>query len=283
MKEANEEDFLLRQYLLGELTEGEQEFIEERFITDRDFKERALVIEDEMVEDYLYGGLSETEEASFVRHFLSTPEQRRKVRFAAALKKYIVAGAAMHPTKSSGEVRTLGFRASELRRMPLWRTTSLLVPATLTLLFIITIGIGWLAWIQQREKDTAAFHLKLERLNRQPASGDSRWVALSPLNVRGNRDANVLQRPMDDAVVQLWLMLIKDEYQSYQVVFQKENDAEQFPIGGLQTETTPRGRAVPLRIPAEILTPGTFILKLNGVGDGDRIEEIDEYYLHVTR
>src|SRR5215216_6370380 len=98
MKEANEEEFLLRLYLLGELGEGEQESVEERFITDRGFKERVLVVEDELVEDYLSGELSETEEASFVRHFLSTPEQRQRVRIAGAIKKYMAAEVPAHPT-----------------------------------------------------------------------------------------------------------------------------------------------------------------------------------------
>ena len=283
MKEANEEEFLLRRYLLGELGEGEQESVEERFITDRGFKERGLVIEDELVEDYLSGELSEAEEASFVRHFLSTTEQRQRVRIAGAIKKYMAAEVPAHPTEPGGDVRTPGVRDSEFRNRSFWRNPSVLVPASLALLLAVALGVGWLVVKERQRKELADSRLELERLNRQPVSDGSRWVVLSPLNVRGAREANVLRRPADGTVVQLWLMLVKDEYQNYQVVFQKDGDAEQFPVGGLRAETTPHGRAIPLRIPTEILTPGIFILKLKGVSEGNRIEEIGEYNFRVTR
>jgi len=283
MKEANEEEFLLRRYLLDELGEGEQESVEERFITDRGFKERVLFVEDELVEDYLSGELSEAEEASFIRHFLSTPEQRRRVRIAGAIKKYMAAEVPAHPTEPGGDVRTPGFIDSEFRSRPFWRNRSVVVPASLALLLAVALGVGWLVVKERQRKEIADSRLELERLNRQPASDGLSWVVLSPLNVRGDKEANVLQRPAGDTVIQLWLMLVKDEYQSYQVVFQKDGDAEQFTVGGLRAETTPRGRAIPLRVQSEMLTPGTFILKLSGVSEGNRIEEVGEYNFRVTR
>lgn len=282
MKEANEEEFLLRRYLLGDLGEGEQESVEERFITERDFKERALVVEDELVEDYLSGRLSEAEGESFASHFLSTPEQRRRVRVAGAVKKYMAAEVAARPTEPGGDVRTPGVSESGLSHTSFWRNPSVLAPVSLALLLAVALGVGWLVVKDRQRKELADSRQELERLNRQPVSDDPRWVALSPLNTRGDREANVIQRPAGGTVVQLWLMLVKDEYQSYQVVLQQDGDAGQFPVGGLRAESTPRGRAIPFRIPAHLLPPGTFILKLNGVGEGDRVEEVGEYNFRVT-
>ena len=283
MKEANEEEFLLRRYLLGGLGEGEQESVEERFITERDFKERVLVVEDELVEDYLSGKLSETEEESFVSHFLSTPEQRRRVSLASAVKKYMTAGVPAHPTEPGGDVRTPGVVDGEFWHRPFWRSPSVLVLASLVLFIAVALGVGWLVVKERQRKELVYSRLQLERLNRQPISDGSHWVALSPLNVRGDMESNVLQRPAGGTVVQLWLMLIKDEYQSYRVSLQKDGDAEQFPVGDLQAVDTPRGRAIPIRIPAELLTPGTFVLKLNGISEGNHIEEVGEYNFRVTR
>lgn len=283
MKEANEEEFLLRRYLLGELGEDEQESVEERFVTDRDFKERALVVEDELVEDYLSGNLTEAEGASFASHFLSTPEQRRRVKLAGDIKKYVAAAVSAHPTEPGGDVRAPGVGGGEFQHRPFWRRPSVLVPASLALLLAVALGVGWLFVKERHRRELAYSRLQLERLNRQPVSDDSRWMALSPLNVRGDRKSNVLQLPAGGTVAQLWLMLVKDEYRSYRVVFQKDGDAEQFPVGDLRAEDTPRGRAIPLRIPAELLTPGTFTLKLNGVSEGNRIEEVGEYNFRVTR
>lgn len=283
MKEANEEEFLLRRYLLGELGEGERESVEERFITESDFKELALVVEDELVEAHLSGELSETEEASFVSHFLSTPEQRRRVGLAGSLRKYMAAGAPANPTEPGGEIRASGLNGGEFGHMPLWRRPSVLVPASLALLLAVVLGLIWLVGVRRRGSELADFRGELERLNRQPAAAGPPWVALTPFNLRGDGEANVLQRPAGGTVVRLWLMLVKDEYQSYQVVFQKDGDAEQLPVGGLRAETTSNGRAIPFTIPADPLTPGTYVLKLNGVVEGDRTEEVGEYNFRVAR
>jgi hypothetical protein len=144
------------------------------------------------------------------------------------------------------------------------------------LLLVAVLGPSLLVGTRQRGKEFA----DLERLNQQPASDGPSWAVLSPLNVRGGRETNVLQRPAGGTVVQLWLMLVKDEYPSYQVVIQK--DAERLRVGDLRAETTSRGRAIPLRVPAELLPPGTYILKLNGVGEGGRVEEVGEYNVRVT-
>lgn len=281
MKEANEEEFRIRQYLLGELREGEQESVEERFITDRDFKELALVVEDELVEDYLSGALSAAEEASFVRHFLSTPQQRRRVGRAGALRRYMAAGVHTHPTEPGVEIRTRGFR-SESSRRPSWLTPSVLVPASLALLLAAVLGLSWLVGTRQRGKELADSRQEMERLNQQPDSDGPFWAVLSPLNMRGDRETNVLQHPADGTVVQLWLMLVKDEYPSYQVVIQRDGAAERLPVSALRAETISRGRAIPLRVPAKLLPPGTYILKLNGIGEDGRIEEVSEYNFRVT-
>jgi hypothetical protein len=283
MKDADKEERILRQYLLGELDEDEQEYIEERFITDRDFKERTLITEDELVEDYLSGELSEVEKKLFLGHFLSTPEQLRKLRIASSLKKYLNTEMPMHPTKPGGEVRPPGIRESAIRNKPFWRNPMIFVPVSLTLLFAVIFGLVWLVGVQQRRKQLAELRLEVEQLNNQAVSNSSRGIFLTPLNARGDRDANILPAPANGTVAQLWLMLIKDEYPSYQVIFQKDGNAEQFPVSGLRTEVTPRGKAIPLRIPAEILNPGTYILKLNGITDGERIEEVSEYNFRVAR
>jgi hypothetical protein len=74
-------------YLLGRLGQDEQERIEERFLVDQDFFEEAQILEDEIIDDYLSGTLSDRE--GFIRCFLSTPRRRQKVRNAMALAMYI--------------------------------------------------------------------------------------------------------------------------------------------------------------------------------------------------
>jgi hypothetical protein len=81
----------IRKYLLGELAREEQQRLEERLLTEDEYFERLLLVEDELIDSYVQGKLSATERGRFDRHFLATPEHQQKLRFAKALKKYVAA------------------------------------------------------------------------------------------------------------------------------------------------------------------------------------------------
>jgi len=83
------EENLIRGYFLGDLAEGEQERVEERLFTDREFFETSLVIEGELVDDYALGLLPKNEREKLLRRFLRTPQQYQKVRLAKILEQYI--------------------------------------------------------------------------------------------------------------------------------------------------------------------------------------------------
>ena len=81
-------EVIIKQYLLGELPYNEQDQIEERLLTDPKFFEESLIVEDELVDEYLFGLLSDPEEEKFERHFLSVPQQRQKLELAKTLERY---------------------------------------------------------------------------------------------------------------------------------------------------------------------------------------------------
>jgi hypothetical protein len=80
MNELEQEQQVITEYLLGGLDEETKQQVEERVITDRKYKEEVLMVEDELVEDYLAGRLPETKRDRFRRHYLSGPSQRQKLR-----------------------------------------------------------------------------------------------------------------------------------------------------------------------------------------------------------
>ncbi len=77
----------IKHYLLGMLDAEEQQRIEEHLISDRDFFEQVMIVEDELIDEFLDGSLSEKER--FVTHFLASPEQRRKLKRVQAIKRFI--------------------------------------------------------------------------------------------------------------------------------------------------------------------------------------------------
>jgi tetratricopeptide (TPR) repeat protein len=79
---------LIRSYLLGNVSEQEQEDLEERIMTDDEFSDLACVIESILVEEYLEGTLATEDRVRFEKLLLATPQGAEQLRFASALKEY---------------------------------------------------------------------------------------------------------------------------------------------------------------------------------------------------
>ncbi|HKQ77001.1 MAG TPA: hypothetical protein VJ810_25120 [Blastocatellia bacterium] len=82
------DDNELRKYLLGRLPEAEREVFDELSIVDDIFVERLDAIEDDLIDDYVYGEISGTELAQFESHYLASPHRREKVKFAQAFQPF---------------------------------------------------------------------------------------------------------------------------------------------------------------------------------------------------
>ena len=80
-------DERIRSYLLRDpmLTQEDIAQLEESLIEDERYLERMLLIENELIEDYLRGALSAEEAQRFNTHFLITPERQEKLRYLRAL------------------------------------------------------------------------------------------------------------------------------------------------------------------------------------------------------
>ncbi len=72
-------------YLLGELAEEEQVEIEDRAFADPKVLQEILVVEQDLVDDYVSGDIPEGKQGNFETHFLASGERRKKVAFARAL------------------------------------------------------------------------------------------------------------------------------------------------------------------------------------------------------
>ena len=59
----------LKSYLLGELAQEEMRELEERLLREEEFANQVLLIEDELIEDYVLGELSSKEQQQFQKYF----------------------------------------------------------------------------------------------------------------------------------------------------------------------------------------------------------------------
>src|SRR5947207_2882679 len=110
----------IRRYLLGQLTDGELEETEQDLLTKEELLEELLMVEDDLIDEYLAGELSRDERVQFEQHFLATPERHDKLKFGRAFEKYLsskvaVASVAKPKTARTRWTWTQPFFSSPLR------------------------------------------------------------------------------------------------------------------------------------------------------------------------
>lgn len=80
---------LMTRFLLGELSEEERPAVEERFLSDNEFFNQLLVVEDSLIDDYLLGRLSDDRRQRAESLLQSSAAQRREVEFNRGLISFL--------------------------------------------------------------------------------------------------------------------------------------------------------------------------------------------------
>jgi hypothetical protein len=72
-------------FLLGRAGEAESAELKARMEIDAEFAQQAAIVEDDLVDEYVQGRLSEVDARDFRNHYMTGPERLQKVNFASAL------------------------------------------------------------------------------------------------------------------------------------------------------------------------------------------------------
>ncbi|MEO6726049.1 MAG: tetratricopeptide repeat protein [Blastocatellia bacterium] len=91
-------DTELRQYLLGELSSDEDMKIEEQLLVDGNAIEQMMMVENELIDDYLTGTLPPSQREKYQTLFLATREGQQKVKAARVLKSQLAKFREPEPT-----------------------------------------------------------------------------------------------------------------------------------------------------------------------------------------
>lgn len=84
----NQDQAQIRQYLLGQLSEAEQEKIEERLMVEDELFDEFEASKDDLVEEYCAGDLGSAERDWFENHYLASTEGRERQAFALTMDYY---------------------------------------------------------------------------------------------------------------------------------------------------------------------------------------------------
>ena len=303
----------LKSYLLGELGPDERHRLEQRLMTDSDVFEELHRIEDELIDDYLEGGLSGRERERFENFFLAAPERKQRLSFAKSLKRYLAA----HKSESGQQVPGSDFLHSFVHSRNL-----VLKWALAASILLMIAGGSWsvlhisglraaldlertetrasqerLNNVQIRNRELAASleneQSRIRQLEQQAAelkkyqkSGPSLLpgqnltttiaVSLVPLT-RGTDSAPKIAIPAGTNLVRLDLKIESQDYLRYQAALQRVGEDEII----AQTELSMQGRLPGLFVPAELLRPEDYVLTLSGITAAGDIESIRSYYFRV--
>lgn len=171
------EEKYLTQFLLGELSEGERERLEESHFADDDAFEQMLLAEDALIDAYARGELSVEQRRRFEERFLASSRGRERVQFAHSL-----AGAV---SDARSPVTTLK-PTPRPSRPPFFTALSargvVLRFAFAAATLAVVLGLTWLLFervrmreeLQQLRADRAAIIEKAQEMERRAAAEQTR-------------------------------------------------------------------------------------------------------------
>jgi hypothetical protein len=318
-----ENERLIRQYLLGELSEEGQAKVQDRLLCDRQFFDRLVVEENELMDDYLRGALTRQSEEKFESYFLASPERRQKLRFAKALKKRI-----------SEEVLSKPCIEESPRRKHLFGLKGFSLPsfaagAVAALIFVVSAWVAienarlrrqidnaraaqaeWLERAQQSERrlsdekqrnrelaqeierersHSSELEREAERLKQAREAGRAGIrggvvsLALMPGLSREGDQSNQLEISQGTSRVRLELYPEKIGHKNYRAELRTREGKLIWSGNGLKLRKTVSGDQVIVYFPAAILTKGDYVLMMRGVEGEENQERAGTYYFRAMK
>lgn len=269
MKDTIKEKLIVK-YLLGQLSDAKMVKIEEKYVTDKNFFEQLLAIEDDLIDDYVRGRLTRRQRRQFETYFLSTPERRDKLEFAFSLLNLIPESRNQMLDRVMARITFLNDQVNQLFKSPIFQT------GLATAVVVLIITIAWLL-VQFKQKLTEQQSLKplLVSFNLLPGTyrEDKSSVIHSPFIITNNVQ-----------LVQLRLEVWSEEtYESYRAMLKAPSGEEIWQQNLLKLQTTNRGNFIVLMLPQNLFSDGEYEIELSGKKLQGEFKNIGYYYFKIVK
>lgn len=242
----------IRLYLLGQLNEADEQKIEERLMLEDDLFQELEISKDELVEEYRAGELRETERREFEQRFLATPEGRDAQVFAAAV-------GCLNPNVPAVRKPTLIDRIRDFVGQRPWALATTAAAAVILAVVLIP-GV-----IPDRRQSSISIALSSSAAGtRSPGSGGYHKISIAP-DVGEVKASLELPEPPAAQV-------------TYRAVLDDQLNTKAVKVTGHE------GKNVSVVIPADLLVPGRYALRLYSTApDGAEQPVPGEYLFQVTK
>lgn len=298
----------MKRYLLGEASVEQRADLENRYLSDADLFEELTETENDLIDAYVRGGLSDGDRQAFEKQYLSSPRRRARVQFASAL------AAISREPRQGAPVATFSFR--QWLTSPLIHSSSRLRWGLALATLVIVVGVGW--W--------RTYDRGLQANLRQAAVRPNGTIpprAVAPatnppsqgtVKVGENEIAEAHPPKLDEFTVQLtagvsrspgsetktvslaqtrWinfqLALEDNAYSAYTAVVETAEGNRIQRIAGLRSHVAGGNTVVNLRVQSKLLSAGDYDIRLNGtdgIAAGEtkaNEEEVDVYTFRAVR
>jgi hypothetical protein len=237
----------LRQYLLRQLAEDQQELTEKRLFTDDEFFEELEIAEDELSDDYVSNELTPDQRRRFEQFFLISPERQGKLRFARALAR-------QRPPASTDEPTWI-----ERIRLVWHSQTPLIRAAAVAAAVVIVAGALWFA-----------------RPDSSPQTFATLTLTISTADRAAGVPATKLTLPIQGDGLRLKLKLPEQSRTAarYRVDMQKANGGTQ-PLAPVLHD----GDSLVVELPAAQLSRGEYAFKVSAINPDGSDRPLSGSYL----
>jgi hypothetical protein len=297
-----ENDDLFKRYLLGDLSQEEEEELEKRCNSDAAYSEALEAAENDLIDAYLCQELSDRERRQFDTHFQDS-ERHLRVEVARML---------MSP--EARRKLSLGPIVQE-RPVPWWSASFLIraglagaaIVGIIAIAFLLVQNVHLRQELNSSRSTQTALKNQVDSLQRQNATAHVGFqgrvpppqspaasivsVVLSPGLLRTRASQSNRQLVLSPATTAVVLVLALEpsnatptNYSRYDVVLESVEGTTIQRLKGLTSSPAPDGgKLVAARFAAPMLKDGDYIVTLVGRADGDEGRELASYSFSILR
>ena len=253
----------VRRYLLGELEEAEQERIELRLLTDLSFGEEFDTIVDELTDQYVRDELTVDERKRAEKHFLSAPERRAKLEFATELLNHADAERGERAERAQvATVRPIVAPATpslldQIRAF--WRRPTLAHGGLIAAVMLVVVGLVFFLLSFGNSSEYVALNV--------PLSSSDRAESVAPVSAQlagAGLELNLSIPEQAKDAKDLSLKLIDENGVERDLTLAERTD-----------------KAIKVRIPADWLSRGSYVIQLSRVKPDGSAERVRGSYNFV--
>ena len=285
-KVHQEQHQTMLRYVLGELSDTEQEQFEEEYFADPQLFQQLQEARNDLMDSYVRDELPAAQRARFEQYFLASPRRRERVELARALAQ-----------EQATTSRTVARTEHSLQRSG-WFT---LRPAWIfaAAMILLLFGMFWFLRSQKTPAPSIANHTPVlpsatarvsstavapapsptPRRSPLPHKPVIATFALSPVLVRDNNETQLLIIPATTEIVHLQLELEAQRAVRYQARLRTPEGTEILRVRGLTVQSTSQGPRIVLSVAARLLRNMDYIVQLEGATGNP----VDRYYFRVEK